>query len=592
MNLICPMDIDKFKSVLTIGETSSVEFKRCEGEVEYDVFESICAFLNRFGGDVYLGVLNDGTVKGVNAANAAAMMKNIINVVGNPNVFKPSPYIEVDSFVWEGKTVIRIHAPVSADVHSYKGDVYDRMGEVDVKIRATAQIADLYMRKRGIYTEREIFPNLTLDDFRLDLLPMVRQEAQNHLTNGKRHPWKEMDDEELFRASGLIDEDKVTKEVGFNLASVLLLGKDETIVQICPQYETDALLRVVNVDRYDDRHVARTNLLESYDELLDFSRKHLPAPFFLEDDKRLNLREIIVREMIANVLIHREFTSLDKSMFVIERERMYTSNPCNPMRDGRITPENVHPKAKNPVIAGFFREIGRADRLGSGIRNLYKYCKDYGGSDPVFTEGNEFVISVPLKKLDPIRFPFEKPSIAPKKPSIQCVLDRLNLVRPTYENIVSLYEKLDDGEIFGRKRIMELIELSNGSAGDLLKIMLKNKLLDTIKGCGKGKYRFVSFSASVDSNSPALAKKITGAVVPVTEPVTAPVNEPLCSAEFLLSIIRKNPGKRKRELVSLTGLRPWNVKRLLEGPLKNRIEFRGACRTGGYYVIDNLGNPV
>ena len=158
----------------------------------------------------------------------------------------------------------------------------------------------------------------------------------------------------------------------------------------------------------------------------------MPAPFFLEEDKRLNLREIIVREMVANLLIHREFTSLDKSEFVIECERMYTSNPCNPMQDGRITPENVRPRAKNPIIAGFFREIGRADRLGSGVRNLYKYCKDYGGADPVFTEGNCFVISVSLKKLDPIRFPFkkqpigpdeqpiggEKPSIAPQKPSI------------------------------------------------------------------------------------------------------------------------------------------------------------------------------
>lgn len=499
------MDIDKFKSVLKIGETSSVEFKRCGGEVEHDVFESICAFLNRFGGDVYLGVCNDGTVEGVNANNAAAMMKNIINVVGNPNVFKPSPYIDVDSFVWDGKTVIRVHAPISGDVHSYKGEVYDRMGEVDVKIRATAQIADLYMRKKGIYTEREVFPQLKLEDFRLDLLPMVRREAQNHLTNGKRHPWVDMDEETLFRASGLIDEDKASGEIGFNLAAVLLLGKDETIMRICPQYETDALLRVVNVDRYDDRHIARTNLLDSYDELLDFSRKHLPAPFFLEDDKRLNLREIITREMIANVLIHREFTSLDKSVFVIERDRMYTSNPCNPLRDGRITLENVHPRAKNPIIAGFFREIGRADRLGSGIRNLYKYCKEYGGEDPVLTEGNEFVISVPLKKLDVVRFPFEKPSIETKKtsidstkpligreiPSIDELIGTYDLTRPTAENIFKLFTAYGTGTVFGRSMIMVETGLEISAAGVLINAMLKHRLIEPVAGRGKGKYRFV-----------------------------------------------------------------------------------------------------
>lgn len=505
------IDLEKFASMLLIGETSTVEFKRGGNEVEHDVFESICSFSNRFGGDVFLGVLNDGTVEGVMSENVTSMMKNIVNVVNNPNVFKPSPYIEVDSFEWEGKAVIQIHVPVSGDVHSYRGDVYDRMGEVDVKIRATAQIADLYMRKKGIYTEREVFPRLTLDDFRLDLLPMVRQEAQNHLTNGKRHPWVDMDDETLFRASGLIDEDKATHEVGFNLAAVLLLGKDETIMRICPQYETDALLRVANIDRYDDRHIAKTNLLGSYDELLDFSRKHLPAPFFLEDDKRLNLREIITREMIANVLIHREFTSLDKSMFVIERGRMYTSNPCNPVRDGRITPENVHPKAKNPIIAGFFREIGRADRLGSGIRNLYKYCKDYGGGDPVFTEGDHFVISVSLKKLDAVRFPFGKPSIGVEKPSIQegkpsigtekpsirTVIANIGLTRPTTENILELYGALGEGEVFGRSVVMKTLSLSNGPAGELIRVLLKHRMVDTVVGQGKGKYRFRDFTKEV-----------------------------------------------------------------------------------------------
>jgi len=330
----------------------------------------------------------------------------------------------------------------------------------------------------------------------------------------------DMDDEALFRASGLIDEDKVTKETGFNLAAVLLLGKDETLMRICPQYETDALLRVVNVDRYDDRRIVRTNLLESYDELLEFSRKHLPAPFFLEEDKRLNLREIIVREMVANLLIHREFTSLDKSEFVIERERMYTSNPCNPMQDGRITPENVRPRAKNPIIAGFFREIGRADRLGSGVRNLYKYCKDYGGADPVFIEGNSFVISVSLKKLDTIRFQFEelhigdkkqpidggkqpidggkqpidggKQPIEHKKQPIEEVLTGLQLTRPTYDNIVKLYGEFCNVEIFGRSRIMEVCGLSDGPAGMLIRTMLKHRLLDTVKGHGKGKYRFRS----------------------------------------------------------------------------------------------------
>jgi len=49
---------------------------------------------------------------------------------------------------------------------------------------------------------------------------------------------------------------------------------------------------------------------------------------------------------------------------------------------------------KNPVIALFFQQIGRADELGSGTRKLMKYGKLFGGSDPELIEGDVFRIIV------------------------------------------------------------------------------------------------------------------------------------------------------------------------------------------------------
>lgn len=40
-----------------------------------------------------------------------------------------------------------------------------------------------------------------------------------------------------------------------------------------------------------------------------FGKKHLPDKFYLEDTTSKSLRNIILREMIGNMLIHREFTS-------------------------------------------------------------------------------------------------------------------------------------------------------------------------------------------------------------------------------------------------------------------------------------------
>ena len=389
------MDSKAIKEILDIGETIAVEFKRCGNGIESDVYETVCSFLNRFGGDIFLGVLDDGTVLGVPENAAADMVRNFISCVSNPALFTPTVYLSPKVLKYEGKTIIHIHVLPSAEVHSYKKIIYDRIDDADVKVTATSQIAQMYIRKQEIFTERKLYPYVKKEDLRIDMLPKLRIMAENQ-SNGSGHPWSRMTDDELLKSARLYSIDRVTGEQGFNLAAVMLLGKDDVILDIVPAYVTDALLRRVNIDRYDDREIIQTNLIESYERLMEFGRKHLLDKFFLEDDQRKSLRNIITREMIANTLIHREYTSSYQAKFVIEKERMYVENANRASQNIVITPNNMEPIPKNPIIASFFRNIGYADQLGSGVRNLFKYSKFYSGNDPEFIEGDIFKIIVPL----------------------------------------------------------------------------------------------------------------------------------------------------------------------------------------------------
>ena len=58
--------------------------------------------------------------------------------------------------------------------------------------------------------------------------------------------------------------------------------------------------------------------------------------------------------------------------------------------------EDFTPYPKNPVLANFFLNIGYADALGSGVRNLYKFTKIYSGGKPDFEEGDIFKLTVPI----------------------------------------------------------------------------------------------------------------------------------------------------------------------------------------------------
>jgi ATP-dependent DNA helicase RecG len=210
----------------------------------------------------------------------------------------------------------------------------------------------------------------------------------------KDHPWPAMDDLELLKSAQLYQTDRKTGKRGVTLAGILLLGNEEVILSVVPHHRTDLILRKVNLDRYDDRDFVSTNLIETYERIMAFVAKHLPDPFYLEGDMRISIRDAIFREVASNILIHREYMNAFPAKLIIERGQVRTENSNKPHGFGLINPETFSPFPKNPVIARFFREIGRADELGSGVRKLMKYGKVYGGSDPELVEGDIFRIIV------------------------------------------------------------------------------------------------------------------------------------------------------------------------------------------------------
>ena len=119
-------------------------------------------------------------------------------------------------------------------------------------------------------------------------------------------------------------------------------------------------------------------------------------PFYLENDQRISLRGKILREIISNLLIHREYTNAFPAKFIIERAKILTENGNKPHGFGLINPERLTPYPKNPSIARVFKEIGKADELGSGTRNLFKYCRVYCGHDPQLLEEDIFKFILPL----------------------------------------------------------------------------------------------------------------------------------------------------------------------------------------------------
>jgi ATP-dependent DNA helicase RecG len=255
--------------------------------------------------------------------------------------------------------------------------------------------AELYDRKRNYFTERKMFPYVNENMLRIsELMPKVRNMAQLRKAD---HPWISMTDMEIMRSADLYEIDPVTGKEGYNLAAVLLFGKDETIFSCCPGYITDCILRRENVDRYDDRLMVTTNLIEAYGQVLGFIQKLTPDPFYLEGVQAVSIRDKIAREIISNILCHREFSSTIPARIVIEDNQIVADNWNRSNLYGKLNPKTFTPNPKNPILARFFVNINYADVLGSGMRNLYKYTPIYAnGKEPELIEGDIFKTIIPL----------------------------------------------------------------------------------------------------------------------------------------------------------------------------------------------------
>jgi len=263
-------------------------------------------------------------------------------------------------------------------------------------------------------------------------------------------------------------------------------------------------------------------------------RKHLPDPFYLEKDQRISLRDKIFREVIANTLVHREYINSFPSRMVIENQKVTIENWNKPYIPGVINPDNFYTHPKNPNILEVFKQIGRADELGSGVRNVFKYGKLYGDADPVFKEGDVFktIISVPSKQQSDVK----------------------NQVIASQNDGINRNDRINNTSNDGLKR--------NDGLNDTL-----NKVADTI--------------------NEIINKGIENRII---HPVKIKVRESMIKiANFLLH----NPGINSDQISSFIKRSVPTVERHLIALRKlNIVKHSGSKKTGGYYLTEETENKI
>ena len=111
----------------------------------------------------------------------------------------------------------------------------------------------------------------------------------------------------------------------------------------------------------------------------------------------LNYEEDVIRELIANALVHRPYTTRGDIFINLFPDRLEVHNP------GRlpigVTPENILHKTvkRNEHLAKVFYDLKLMEREGTGFDRMYEILLSNGKQIPIPTEGEDRV-TVTIKK--------------------------------------------------------------------------------------------------------------------------------------------------------------------------------------------------
>ena len=237
-----------------------------------------------------------------------------------------------------------------------------------------------------------LIPGTGIQDLRPGLIQKARKLACSLIPD---HAWSTLDDLSLVRGAGLLGTDPISGLDCLTVAGLLLLGKDYTMQVYLPGRRIEARAQAILGEGNDHQEIFQTNLLSSFEYLMEFVKRNLPDGGFPPEFGGLSLRDAIMREVVSNLIVHRDYGSQVVARLIIQSDRVTSENPCRTRRQGLLDLAWSQASPRNPVIYRFFRKIGYSGESGMGMKVLKRWGAEYFGLEPLVFDRTNFKFFAP-----------------------------------------------------------------------------------------------------------------------------------------------------------------------------------------------------
>ena len=421
-----------------MSENETIEFKKTYTD---NIYKEIVAFLNSYSGTIYIGYDDNGKLVGLN--NAKEIEEKISNGITQKITPDCSIFVSINNHILDDKKYITINVSKGINIYSLKDKgilkgTYVRNGSCSMP--ATEEtVKQMIIKNSSLSFETSISINQKL--------------SFNYVLKAFKDVNIDITDEKILRNLFMLNDDG-----HFTNLALLLSDQNPYTVKVAT-YES------IEKSNFLDRKEFSGSLLEIYDKTLDYLKLNSATYGLIDNSIRRDIEEypeFILREIIINSLIHRDYSTLTSNIINVYKNNSIEFISYGALY-GNITIDDVLAglsTSRNPHLQSLFMRLKRAEAIGSGLRRVNAYYKSKNLNFEIKALPSSFIVKLPRITINESRNDDRK-----------IILDYVR----------------KNGEIT-RKEIEELINKEKTSTASILNKMLNENLLKKIGNGPSTKY--------------------------------------------------------------------------------------------------------
>lgn len=355
------MDSEELLKIVARDEDGKHQFKADITNANALAAEMV-AFSNSGGGQIFIGINNDGSITGL-TRQEVGRINQIISNAASHNVHPPINPSTENIALTEGLVlIVTINPGVNKPYQDNTGAFWVKNGADKRKVTSREEIQRMFQTAGLLHGDELPINGLTSADLDLEYFQRFFSKEYGESIENQNVPMPQ-----------LLENMSLASEGRLNLAAALLFSK-------APYYKLPVFIvkavsypsKDIDVSHYIESVDLKGKLSDLFQSTLNFMMRNIAYVQHQQDVNSLGepeIPKIVFEELLVNALIHRDYLISAPIRIFIFSDRIEIISPGH--LPNNLSVENIKKgisNIRNPILASFATRILPYRGLGSGIR--------------------------------------------------------------------------------------------------------------------------------------------------------------------------------------------------------------------------------